>query len=61
MYVLAQTSRNITVRLGNARWNRMLQLEAAYQTALAVARAKRQCEKAKPMSLTEAVAFVDQL
>jgi len=27
----------------------MLQLEAAYQTALAVARAKRQCEKAKPM------------
>lgn len=61
MCVLEKTSRNITVRLTNARWNRLMELEAAYRVAMAVAKAKRECEAAPSMSLTEAMDFIDTL
>ena len=45
----------------NARWNRLMELEEAYRTARAVVRAKRECEEAPSMSLSEAFCFVDSL
>ena len=61
MCVLERTPRSITVRLSNSRWNRLMELEMAYQTAQAVARAKRECETAPSMSVSEALNFIDSL
>ena len=54
MCVIEKTSRSITVRLTNARWNRLMELESAYRVAVAVAKAKRECEEAPSMSVDEA-------
>lgn len=61
MCVLEKTPRSITVRLSNTRWNRLMELEVAYRMALAVAKAKRECESAPSLSLSEAMNFVDTL
>lgn len=61
MCVIEKTSRNITVRLTNARWNRLMELESAYRVAIAVAKAKRECEVAPSMSVAEAFTFIDSL
>ena len=61
MCVLERTPRSITVRMSNSRWNRLMELETAYQTAQAVARAKRECETAPSMSVSEALKFIDTL
>lgn len=45
MCVIERTNRNITVRMTNARWNRLMELEEAYQTARAVVRAKKNTAK----------------
>ena len=61
MCVLEKNSRNITVRLTNARWNRLMELETAYRVAMAIAKAKRECETAPAMSVAEALDFIDSL
>lgn len=61
MCVIERTTRNITVRMTNARWNRLMELEEAYRTARAVVRAKRDCEDAQSMSINEALGFIDRL
>lgn len=61
MCVLEKTPRSVTVRLSNTRWNRLMELEAAYRMALAVAKAKRECESAPSLSLSEAMNFIDTL
>ena len=61
MCVLERNSRNITVRLTNARWNRLMELETAYRVAMAIAKAKRECETAPAMSVAEALDFIDSL
>ena len=61
MCVLEKTQRNITVRLTNARWKRLMELETAYRMAMAVAKAKRECESAPAMSVAEAMDFIDTL
>ena len=61
MCVIERTNRNITVRMTNARWNRLMELEKAYRTACAVVRAKRECEEEPSMSVSEALSFVDSL
>ena len=58
MCIVEQTSRSITVRMSNARWNRLLELEQAYQTALAVMREKSQCEESPAMSVEDAENFI---
>lgn len=58
MCIVEQTSRSITVRMSNARWNRLLELEQAYQAAKAVMRAKSQCEDAPAMSVEDAEDFI---
>lgn len=61
MCVIEKNSRNITVRMTHARWNRLMELEEAYHTARAVVRAKRECEKKPSMSVSEALRFIDSL
>lgn len=61
MCVIERTTRNITVRMTNARWNRLMELEEAYRTTRAVVRAKRDCEDAQSMSINEALGFIDRL
>ena len=61
MCILEKTPRTITVRLTNARWNRLMELETAYRVAMAVAKAKRECESAPSMSVAEAMDFIDSL
>lgn len=61
MCVIERTTRNITVRMTNARWNKLMELEEAYRTARAVVRAKRYCEDAQSMSINEALGFIDRL
>ena len=61
MCVLEKTQRNITVRLTNARWKRLMELETAYRMAMAVAKAKRECETAPAMSMAEAIGVFDTL
>jgi hypothetical protein len=38
-----------------------MELETAYRMAMAVAKAKRECESAPAMSTAEAMAFIDTL
>ena len=59
MCVLERTPRSITVRLSNGRWNRLMELEIADQTAQAVVRAKRECQTAPSMSVSDALKFID--
>ncbi|MBO5380975.1 MAG: hypothetical protein J6A40_02640 [Bacteroides sp.] len=61
MCIIERNTRNITVRMSNARWNRLMELENAYHIAKSVVRAKRECEKAKAMSKEEAMNFIDSL
>ena len=61
MCIIEKNNRSITVRLTNARWERLMGLEAAYRTAQAIVRAKRECESEPSMNVNEALAFVDSL
>ena len=61
MCVLEKTPKNITVRLTNARWKRLMELETAYRMAMAVAKAKRECETAPAMNMAEAIGVFDTL
>ncbi len=61
MYVIEQTPRNITVRLSNSRWSRLMELENAYCMAKSIVRAKKECEKAPAMTKDEALKFIDSL
>ena len=61
MCVLERNTRSITVRMSLRRWDRMVELERAYQVASAVVRAKRECETAPSMTVDEAMQFVRQL
>lgn len=61
MCILEQNTRNVTVRMSNARWNRLLELENAHRMAKAVVRAKRECETSKAMSVSEAMKYIDSL
>ena len=59
MCILEQNTRNITVRISNTRWNRLMELENAYRIAKSVQRAKKECEKAPAMTLDEARKYID--
>jgi len=61
MCIIERNTRNITVRMTNARWNRLMELENAYRVAKSVVRAKKECEKAKSMTKEEAMKFIDSL
>ena len=53
--------RRVIVSMSPKRWNRLLELEAAYKAAKSIAKAKRECETAPSMSLSEAMDFIDTL
>ncbi|MBQ8362133.1 MAG: hypothetical protein IJX44_09335 [Bacteroidaceae bacterium] len=61
MHVIEQNTRNITVRLSNSRWSRLMELENAYRMAKAIVRAKKECEIAPSMSKDEALKFIESL
>ena len=61
MCIIERNSRNITVRLSNKRWNRLMALENAYRTAHAVVKAKHECESTQPMTVEQAYNFIDTL
>lgn len=61
MCIIERNTRNITVRLSNARWNRLMELENAYRTAKSIVRAKKECERTKGMTKEEAMKFIDSL
>jgi len=61
MCIIERNSRNITVRLSNKRWNRLMALENAYRTAHSIVKAKHECESAQPMTVEEAYNFIDTL
>lgn len=61
MRVIERNTRNVTVRLTNAHWNRLVQLDDAYRTALAVVKAKRECEAKPGMTVEEALNFIETL
>ena len=59
--VLERTSRSVTVRMAPRRWERLMNLEKAYDIARAVARAKTECENAPSMTVDEALQFIHTL
>lgn len=61
MCVLERNTRSITVRMSPRRWDRLVELEHAYRVAMAVVRAKKECETAPSMSVDEAMRFVREL
>ena len=61
MCIIEQNTRNITVRISNARWNRLMELGNAYRVAKSVMRAKKECEQVKRMTKEEAIGFIDSL
>ena len=61
MCIIERNTRNITVRMTNARWNRLMELENAYRIANSIVRAKKECEKAKSMTKEEAMKFIGSL
>ena len=61
MCILEQNNRNITVRISNTRWNRLMELENAYRIAKSIHRAKKECERAQPLTLDEARKYIDSL
>lgn len=61
MCIIERNTRNITVRMTNARWSRLMELENAYRVAKSVVRAKKECEKARSMTKEEAMKFIDSL
>ena len=61
MCIIERNSRNITVRLSNKRWNRLMALENAYRTAHSIVKAKHECESAQPMTVEQAYNFIDTI
>ena len=61
MCILEQDTRNITVRISNTRWNRLMELESAYRIAKSIHRAKKECEKSQAMTIDEARKYIDSL
>ena len=61
MCLLEQTTSNITVRISNKRWNRLMELENAYRIAKSVHRAKKESEKAQSMTIDEAKRYISSL
>ena len=59
--IVNSTPRTVTVRLIRARWNRIQHLENAYKMANTIKRGMKQAETAKPMSVKEAMEFIDKL
>lgn len=53
--ILEKTPRSITVRMSQRRWNRMLELEQAYNLARTIKRSMKQVEQAPSMSADEAI------
>ena len=61
MCILEQTTSNITVRISNKRWNRLMDLENAYRIAKSVHRAKKESENAQAMTIDEAKRYISSL
>ena len=59
--IVERTTRNITVRLSNRRWDRLMELEQAYKMAQTIKRSMKQAENAPAMSVEEAMDFIDKL
>ena len=61
MCILEQTTSNITVRISNKRWSRLMELENAYCIAKSVHRAKKESENAQAMTIDEAKRYINSL
>lgn len=61
MAVIERTSRRVVVSLSPRRWNRLMELEKAYEVARAVVRAKKECETAPTLSVSNAYTAIDFL
>lgn len=61
MCIIEKNARNITVRMSNTRWKRLMELEKAYRLAKSVTHAKQECEKTPGMSITKAMNLIDNL
>lgn len=59
--IVERTPRNITVRLSNRRWDRLMELERAYKMAQTIKKSIKQAETAPAMSVEEAMDFIDKL
>ena len=59
--IVERTPSRITVSMSTRRWNRMLQLEAAYKLARIIKRSMQQVESEPSMSPDEAVAALRAL
>lgn len=57
MAVIERTSRRVVVSLAPRRWERLMELEKAYE----VSRAKKECETAPAMSVSNAYNAFDFL
>ena len=61
MCILERTTSNITVRISNKRWSRLMELENAYRIAKSVHRAKKERESAPAMTIDEAKRYINSL
>lgn len=61
MAVIERTSRRVVVSLAPRRWDRLMELEKAYEIARAVVRAKKECETAPTLSVSNAYNAIDFL
>lgn len=59
--IVERTTRHVTVRLSNRRWDRLMELEHAYKMAQTIKRSIKQAETAPAMSVEEAMDFIDKL
>ncbi|MBQ0118889.1 MAG: hypothetical protein KBS42_03915 [Bacteroidales bacterium] len=54
-------NQRVSVEMPANHWLLLQRLEKAYRIALAINRGKKQCEKASPMSVNAAFAYIDSL
>ena len=59
--IVAKDSRNVTVKMSNARWKRYQQLEESYIVATHVLNGLKESESLKPITIEEAEAELDLL
>ena len=59
--IVAKDSRNVTVKMSNARWKRYQQLEESYIVATHVLNGLKESESLKPITIEEAEAELDVL
>ena len=61
MNIIERNTNNVTIRMSNSRWNRILALEKMYKMAKSVVKAKKECEDKESMTVAEAKHFLSAL